>query len=61
MTFREPNIFKDRIEFDKCFICGIELNLSLENNLSYHNENWRTVYHNKYGNVKIHIKHYLSI
>jgi hypothetical protein len=53
---------KDRIEFDKCFICGEELNLSLKNNMSKHTDNWKEIEHLKFGIIKIHSeKHHLEI
>jgi len=52
---------KDRIENNKCFICGKELDLSLKNNLSKHIDNWKEVENSKFGIVKIHIRHYYDI
>jgi hypothetical protein len=48
---------KDRIDNDKCFICGEELKAVLKNNLSKHSENWVEIEHSKYGVVGVHHKH----
>ena len=48
---------KDRIDNNKCFICGKEIDLSLKDNLSKHIDNWKEIEHLKFGIVKIHIRH----
>lgn len=53
-------MLQDRKDNDKCFICGKELDLKLENRTSIHSDNWRLINHPVFGTVKVHIKHSMA-